>query len=298
MFQSPYQTTPTARYTLTDTANAIRKLEIGEELLSVEDHPHIKLVPPGITGFPPFRQAITRLEASTLKADVVLDGRSLVRPDGRPVKDDIYAHAILDAELTARWVDNVDGFSKDLLNLGKFAPKIFAQWISNGLSNRLSLDFGQAAVLRTLAVAYYIQLHTPLPEHPTPEDISRIVLRAARSLPGMDPLTLTKIYGEMPRLNNLQDFVNWVKVCIDSPRTDQLNVGFIYTALNYTFSPQMRETASIALEYPPAFVAMVYSSIIERGFTKFSFGKMIQEGRHQNADKEFVQALSHLLKRR
>lgn len=297
MYESPYQTTPASRFSLDPTYNSVRKLEINEELLQASTHPQIAIVPPGVKDFPPFRQVITRKEIPTLKAEAVIDGRSLVRPDGTPVKEDVYQHALLNAELTRRWQQNKEGFAKDVLNLGKFPPKIFAQWIVAGLANRLSLDFGQAAVMRALATVYYIQLHVPLPEHPTNDDVDRIILRAVRSLPGMDAQTLKTIVGEMPRLNTISDFIQWLKDVINTPRLDNLSVGFVYTALDYTFNPQFRELACVGLEYPPAFVSMVYSAINERGFTKFNFGKMIQEGRHQNSDKEFVQSLNHLLKR-
>lgn len=296
MFETPLETSPCSRYDLTRTFSGIKRLEIDGEL--VVGAPTVRLVPPGIDSFPPFMQPITKRNYPSLNAGVVLDGRSLLRVDRTPVKMDEYAHAIRYAQLVELWYTQGRSMHSDMVALGDFPAKIFVSWLSGAVS-RLGLDFGQLLQFRILAAVYYYQLFDPITEHSDQSDIERLLVRIKRITPAIELDAIEALVGKIPTLNTIIDFVKWVVELMDTPRLHQLNVNFIYQALGFSFSPRHRETVAVALEYPPAFFAMVATACLERSYQKSGLGMIIETQLKTRSmtgkDKEFIKNLTHLM---
>lgn len=298
MFETPYQTTPCSRFSLVKPAAAIRKLEINELLVRTDfSSQGVLLIPPGVVDIMPFQQPMTKLEIPGLEANAVLDGRALMRADGRFIKDDAAHHAVLVADLVVMWYTQSESFKRDMLNVGDFPAKVFIAWLSS-INQRLGLDLGQSTLVRAMIAIYYVQLFTPLPENPTSDDVDRLMIRAARLMPAMDANTLRGALGEIPRLERLKDLVDWIVRTLESPRTEFLTVAFIYTALGSSFGPILREAAAVAVEYPPVFLAMVYSTCLERSYTRTGLGRVIEGVIRNNSDKEYVKNMNHLIGKR
>lgn len=295
MFDTPYQTTPCSRFVMDKTHTGIRKLEIQGELVKAEGvTSDIKLVPPGADAFQPFQQPITKLDAPSLEASVVVDGRSLLRADRTPQKLDVYKHAMLNAQLIELWFTQGDTMKKDMLNLGDFPARVFVTWLSNVIVTRTGLDFGQAATVRALTALYYIQLFGPISEHPSDDEKSRFFTRAARVVPGMDANALAEYIVDIPVLNNIADYVKWLKDRLQTARIETLTGDTIYTLLGYNFGVQHREAVAVALEYPPTFLAMLYAACTERSFAQSALGKLVERLVKRQDDKEYVKNVNHL----
>lgn len=299
MFETPYQTTPCKRFDMSKAVIGVRKLEINEELIQPPGaHTGVVMIKPQTGDFPPFSQPLTRNEIPTLNASVVLDGRQLLRADGRAVKDDILAHAVLVGNMTSAWYNPTPaqaGFRKDLLNLGEFPAKVFASWLGQGIALRLSLDLAQSAMLRAVIAVYYIQLFNPLPDEATDDQLDTLLVRAIKVIPGVDYDTLSQLLGRVPRMEDINDFIAFVKKVIDSPRTEQLNVTLINTALGYSWGPQYREAVAVALEYPPVFMSLLYTTCKQRSYTKTGLGKIVERVIYRDNDREFVKNVNHLM---
>lgn len=299
MFETPYQTPPCRNFDMAKTISTIRKLEINEELIPAEGSLRgVMLVPPGVVDMLPFAQPLTKLEAPTLNANAVIDGRSLLRLDGKPSKEDTYKHAIMAADLTVMWYQDGLSFRKDMLNLGEFPAKVYISWMGTSVAQKLLLDFGQSSLFRALVAVYYIQLFNPLPKEPSVDDLDKLIVRASRYVPGVDSMTLAGILGDIPRLDNLKDFVDWAKKRIDSPRMDNLSVSFVYTALGFSFGAQYQEAAAIACEYPPTFMALLYKTVAEHSYTRTTLGKVVERTVSKGNDKDFLKDMNHLIGKR
>ena len=304
MFETPYQTTPCARFKMEKTFAGIRRLDIHDELVTLPGSlTGVKAVAPGESDWPPFNQPITQVQIDNLSVPAVIDGSRLLRANGRAVTDDALAHAVLNADLTVLWLRNEKGgFRKDLLNLGTFPLKVFSNWIGNAIALRLQLDPSQAYLTKAMAVVYYIQLCTPLSEHPTADEIDVLMIRAARALPATDALTLAGVLGEIPRIRNILEFVSWVVKVLDTPRAEQLDgpagVGFIYTAVGFSWGVEYREMVAIALEYPPTFTALLYSTLASRSYKKTGLGRITDNLISRQEDREYIKNVDHLIGRR
>lgn len=293
MFDTPYQTTPCSRYDLTKIFSGIKRLEIDNALIAAQGAPGVRLVPVGVDAFQPYLQPITKLDYPNLDTPVVIDGRSLLRVDGTPAKLDTYAHAVRYGHLTEMWYTGGKSIRSDMLNLGNFPAKVFINWMQQAIL-RLGADFGLVQQFRILTTIYYIQMFGPLPANHSAEDRDRILVRATRLIPGYDLATIDAFIGDIPELNNIRDFVKWVIEKLDSPRLHQLSVDFFYTALGYNFGAAYKEQVAVAMEYPPAFLAMVYTASTDRGFQKSGFGRIIEKLISRQDDKEFIKNVNHL----
>lgn len=299
MFETPYQTTPCSRFVLDKTFSGIRRLEINEGLVHPTQCPGgISFVPVGVVDFQPFQQPITRIEIPNLETELVMDGRSILKADGTPNRTDIFQHACLTGQLVKFWYTGDVSAKRDMLNLGDFPAKAFISWMAGAITLRLGLDFGQAAVLRALTAVYYIQLFGPLTAHPTEDEVDRLLSRASRLVPGTDATTLKNTLGDVPALHNLGDYVAWVRKVLNSPRSEMLTVALIYTSLGFSFGVAYREAVAVACEYPPIFIALVYSAVNERSYSKTGLGKVVEKIISRGQDKEFVKNVDHLIKAR
>lgn len=294
MFDTPYQTTPCSRFVLDRYINEIRRLEIDNSLVGTDGAPGLGLVAPGVASILPFNQFITKIDAPHLTHDVVGDGRSLLRPDGTVVRKDTFHHTILTGKLTRLWAMGDNNVRRDFLSVGDFATKSFAAWVTQAIVLRLGLDFGQSAILSALTTIYYLQLHHTEEVQKDPAHQDRMFVRASRTLARIDPLTLRASIGDIPVLNNIQDYVTWVQRVLQSARVEQLTVGFLYIALGASYGPAYREHVAVALEYPPTFIAMLYTAVTDRGYSKTGLGKTAEKLINRDNHKEFVKNVNHL----
>ena len=122
------------------------------------------------------------------------------------------------------------------------------------------------------------------------------MVRAARALSGVDAVTLHGVVGDIPPLPNIQSFVNWVKKILDTPRVEDLTVGYLYIALGASYGVAYREAVAISLEYPPVFIAMVYTALNDRGYSKTGLGKIVEKVISRDNHKEFIKNVNHLIK--
>lgn len=298
MFETPYQTTPCSRYDLSNTLSSVREMEIRNELVPVPGYPNIKMVPPGLYKFQPFQQPITKIELPSMEADIIIDGRQLLRQSGQPVRTDVFDHVVLTALLTKFWYQGSAADKKELINTGPFLPRAFIQWVTKTVTQKLQFDFVQASMLRALTAIYYVQLHGPLMDPNNAAEVDKILTRAARYLPAQTSITLGRAVGDLVPLHNISDYVAWVLKVIDSPRADQLTVSWLQVALAYSWGAAYRETVAVALEYPPVFAAMVYTTAKAHSYTKTSLGMVLQDVVDRTSDKEYITSIKTLLKMR
>lgn len=296
MFDTPYQTTASSRTAFTQTAlQRLRSMEINGELYNVPGPFSVVAVKPGANDVLPFNLPLTQKQIPTMEASVLIDARSHLRANGEVVRKDNWEHAVRMAELTAWWIKTEPFERSSLLSNGNYALIAYSSWISSVVGKVLSLDYTQIMNVRALAAVFYMQLHMSV-DSIEGRDQDRILSRVARSLPRMDVSLLHSIVGDIPLLRDVDDFVQWVIEVLKSPRTDKLTAGVIFNAVGYAWGPAYGEQSRAAVEYPPIFVAMVYSSLIERSFSKNNMGVLLHKIVRSSEDKDFIKSINYILR--
>lgn len=301
MFTTPMQTTPARNYNMQLTVAGIRMAEINDELVSHTDPLgfDLKFVPPGNNDFPPFNQPLTKLEIPALSGtDIVVDGRSFLRAkEHTPLKEDTYRFFVNYASFVDKWMKDPVGFPRRLVNNSDYHIKMFATWLTNEVGRRLALDPIQLAKLRMVFTVHYIQMTTDLLKTDTSKDAQmQIVTKASRTIPRSSPILAYEMLGdEIPYLSNITDTMEWAKRILDTPRTDMLNIGFLYSLVAMSTFPSLRETITVALEYPPAFILLIHGALTERGINKTQLGKTLMSNKDRSAETHFLRMVNSIL---
>lgn len=308
MFLSPYKTTACSRYKLDATYNGIRSCEINEELIidksltgTLSDM--VTLVPPGVSSFPPYLQPILNIDFPSMKSKVVLDARSMLRQaDHTPLKVDHYRMLINYASTAYMWSTDISadgrGFRNKLYSIADYPCRVFAAWTASELGRRLGLDIVPTAIVRNIMAVHFVQMfHRTLEAKPDDKEIQiRIASKAARNVAGSYPPTVVEMLGgSIPYLNDMNDTVALIKKVLDNPRTDELTVQFMYSIMTYSLFPTIREMGAVALEYPPAFMALLYSAMTDRSINKTTIGVAATNAKYRGNDESFLKGYKLIL---
>lgn len=306
MFQTPYSTTIGSKYNLETVFSGIRRAEINDDLaesVGLNVNADIKFVSPRTKDFPPFSQPILRrdfIEARTnMNADAVVDGRSFIRAkEDTALKSDLYNHNLRYAKLSLLWSENKVA-QRSMMTTSDYHIKAFGGWLSGEISRRLALDPTSHAILRMCLIIHFIQMGDDrLKFAGNSKDAQMaIVTMASRKIPGSAPLPAYQnlLNEHVPYLSRLDDTVKWIKELIDTPTIQQLNTPFIYALVNGSTFPSLRETLSIGLEYPPAFIVLVYGALTERGANKTALGRFLLNSKDRNAEKHFIRMVDRMV---
>ena len=301
MFITPMQTTPARNYNLQMTVAGIKTAEINDELISYIGHLpfDLKFVSPGNNDFPPFSQPLTRIEIPSLSnTDIVIDGRSFLRAKEKtPLKEDTYRLFANYAILVNKWMNDPVDFPRRLVNTSDYHISMFATWLTGEVGRRLALDPIQLAKLRTIFTIHYIQMtNDVLKDNRSKDAQMQIVTKASRTIPRSSPILAFEMLGEdIPYLSNIADTLEWAKKVLDTSRTDMLNPGFIYSLVAMSTFPALRETITIALEYPPAFIVLLHNALTERGINKTQLGKVMVTNKDRSSETHFLRTINTIL---
>lgn len=300
MFFTPYSTTLGAKHKLEPIFSGIRRAEINDELALAEGElgATIKLVTPSVKDFLPFSQPILKSDFADLDAHAVVDGRSFLRvKDNTPLKRDVYNHNVRYAKLSYLWSESQQ-HRRSMMSVSDYHIKTFGGWLSGELGRRLALDPVTLSALRLMLTVHFIQMGDDRLNGNSSKDAQMgIVTMASRKIPGSSPLPAYQnvLQENVPYLASLDDTVAWIKETIDSPTIRQLNTGVIYALVNGSTFPSLRDTLAISLEYPPAFITLVYGALTERGANKTALGRFLLNMRERSAESHFIRMVNNLI---
>lgn len=296
MIETPFSTTAYARFDLTNTGAKIRSLEIDGSIAKVDDG--IGMVGANTTSVPIFNIPITKKEIPTLGYEVVFDGRSVLKADGSIAKVDNYNSLVVFSKLVKLWYTGGASDRKSMLtSLGALPIRSYMTWVSNMVALRMGLDERNKLILSWLVGIYYIQSHLPTPTdiHDVQEDIMLTIL--SRNVIGVDLMSIKREIGTIPRLFSIVDLVNWIKTVLDTPIIESLTPDFIIVVLSNSFFPTYRGTVAAAIEYPPAFLSLLYTTVSYRGYSKTTLGSVVdREAGRKDAGSIFTKGLNYILK--
>lgn len=148
----------------------------------------------------------------------------------------------------------------------RFAGHIYCIIMSEILTQRFNLDFGQQVAIQVITNFYYISLFS---DNDTTdyEYIEKCIIKIASQL-NIDTGSVDKIISPIKRpINNLNELAVVIVDQINDTKLKGLNAGVIINLLSriwYGFNASSQ--ISVALEYPPLWIAMVYAAINEKTY--------------------------------
>lgn len=276
MFISPYETTVCRNHRVQDTVKQLTEALIQGEFEYLGDD--VALVGDEHTSIDSFAHPMV-IDAphSPRKKIVVVDVRSSSRIDrstGKLVGGTDFEYAKLRGRLMAEaWVQ---GNSKDLLNAGDYAVRVYARLMGENLGRRMNLTPETQLRVQVIAGQFFLNLFKETLEDLEEEEVLADAKRISRSIgfPVPDVLAITET---MPPINTIQQFTDVVGEIGQSVRLSKLNPGLVYTMLGgIWFGANANENTAVGLEHPPTFAAMLYMTTVNRSYKKSILGQMIQ----------------------
>ncbi|UQT02916.1 hypothetical protein TOTORO_00530 [Serratia phage vB_SmaS-Totoro] len=216
--------------------------------------------------------------------------------NGRPIlsNEGTVGHFTRRALLEMHW-DKFGG--RPLLFAGDVPIVIFARWIGGLLRSRFNLNEESSPRVQVFAAYYYMCLHLNKEDF-TADSNKMLAVRIARAL-RLPAQKVIDWLAPLPYLANLDDFCNIALV--KNSGTVALSgidrrVLWAMTGTGWFGSADTKEVLAASLEFPPAFVSMVYTGTTDRLARKAALSQLIErEGRNLGA-QAYCQRIDGLIR--
>lgn len=298
MFRHTYETTACSSYAMRDTMLAVERAKINGELRSAESSSGNTLysvlqVTPYSKAVPAFHHPIM-LEADGRKIVVVdqrpnlgMDRNGTIRITQKTQYDFLTLRGCME------WLWNND-YVEDMAVAGLLPFKVYCRMMSENIRRRLGLDPMEQQKLVALSGYFYVCQFTDKETLTDDERLKAAVrIRNHMSIPVETSLPL--IDG-LPVLKNLADFSAAIRSSIHNPRVEAVNPAFLITVnMGQWFGGNAKETVAVAIEYPPAFLSMVFTALNDRGMHSAMFTKLVDAVAKNATATEFRNAIKAFL---
>lgn len=162
------------------------------------------------------------------------------------------------------WNDN----TSDLAPIYQDACRVYALWVGTKLANKLVLGIPEQTKL-VVKFAYFFSTRPYSGNELTDGDYEFIVGRISRTF-GYQPAEVYTILDEFSNVifPDLASFCDAIKETTDNPKMNKFNHILLQSLLigGWFGGMNTREIIALALEYPPAFMSLVYRGLSERQY--------------------------------
>jgi len=270
----------------------------------VKDSNSVILVTPLNEKIPAFVMPITSHEYADRKLDengaVFVDGRSYMRAERRNDAGYVVANQMQAdfvnrlGELTALWV-KAPTQRMDFLRTGDIAAQVYINWLSTAIASKLGLELDVARELQIITGLFYIHQFMPVDEALSQSGKERAVKLIQRWTKAPVEM-INSIVSDAQYMNLMEDYVAVVQGHFSaSTRIAQINVGFMVMALNRSwFGYGAQEMSAVAIEYPPAFLALVEAACNAKVWRKTYLGRLVERFSTGRASDEFTKSMEIL----
>lgn len=303
MYLTPQSTTALKNMQFSKVINALELAKIGGALQPLSDgvipkEYNILAVMQKNTAtqqIPPFTQP-TLLNSG----EIVLDLRgywsqiSQSVENGRAITNGPAKTLIDLAQLMRIWTMSPYARSR-LLTLGDLPIHTYSYWVGEGIARTISADpITQREIVELAAWFYQCQFQETKLEL-TEDYVYKIAGKIAR-ITWSNIETVVSNINRVGQINTLAEFATAV-VGLQSLRTDKVNAGLIVTTLvgSWFGSSSAKETAAVALEYPPAFLAMLHSACNDAFFRKSPILEIARRADKRGKFEEFNRVYANVL---
>lgn len=184
--------------------------------------------------------------------------------------------------------------TNSISGLGSLPLGVFSSWVSEAITHRFALDMGDQARIAILA-AYYYQTLFFVEE--MDDNVKTMFIGNIVRLLKMPADLVFKTLEGVDNFTNIKSFCDVVKTQLNNSRLDDFNEGILITILRGTwFGTAAGEILAIALEHPPTWVSLVYTSLSERTFKNSNIAKTSERYAKGGAGDVFMKSFVALAK--
>ncbi len=193
--------------------------------------------------------------------------------------------------LSLDWITN--GASSQKTNF-KFAGFIFSRWITQILTQRFNLYFDEALIVQIITSFYYQSLFEPESTF-TEQDKQKFAIHTIKTTKAR-PDMVFKIFDKITEMRGIEDYCKNIFTILENIKLKDLTAPLLITITgNSWFGINSKEILSIALEYPPTFIVLVYTAAISKSYSRTILGDLVHKQSKAADAKEFTQNFESLI---
>lgn len=219
--------------------------------------------------------------ALDLRQSVMVDKNTMT---ARVKNEGEYQFAVQRFVLSGMWMT---GRHESLYNL-RLPHVCFADWLANSLTRKFGLDMQDQIKLFVLCSIYYATLFT---DHFTSEDLDKIkvVMKSEIAVSSL----IDQVYLDAGVLNSLDDFCKACHSVTNNVRLKSLDFNVLVSVLaNTWYGVNAQESILMSLEHPPTWIAIVYTSLMQRSYKNSAVSKYVDNRNKRGSGKDFLKELT------
>lgn len=190
------------------------------------------------------------------------------------------------AVLTRRWQD------AELHVPQKLLLKVWAQWLGTNLITKLNIEPTLQPTVNIITAFYLYCMLNGIEGSINPSELRRMSVNIGYATYATNQTVLDVIDLLDEPITSLPGYIFALRKS-GSNRFDKLTPGFIFSIVQFGWYGQsVARITGAALEFPPVFIAMVYSAIYQDAYNKTAIGRIIK-----NSNKSDVTELDKRLKK-
>jgi hypothetical protein len=156
-----------------------------------------------------------------------------------------------------------------------FAGSVFGSWIAQSVTKVFALDFHDQLRVTALSIYYFHLLF----------DDGSVLKDRALEVAAIHTINVTKLeaaevyalFESMPEIQDANDFCEAIKVKLENVRLAEFNLAMLLTLIRNTwYGNNAKDVIATALEYPPAWIAIVYAAMTEKTYKNSPVYKLIE----------------------
>ncbi len=294
IFNSAYQTSATAGYSVTKLESALEQAYYHGATQQMRENVHMvrEGLNGGVAGVPSFNFPFV---LKTKDEDVAFfDARSFVGNDitgQMRVRDENELQArTIQAQLALDWHH---GYQARVRDLSPLPLIVYAHWMGEQVGKRFALDMRQQLQVSVFAAIFYLNCFWDKVEA-TQEDAAYLLSAITRTC-GYRHSDVVDIVEAHPIIRDVTELCEKIKAHTQAVRLEDFNPATLYAVTGGTwFGNAGKELVAVGLEYPPVWITLMFQAIANRSFKKAALADLVNRSTYRKYHEQFVRGVAFL----
>lgn len=230
------------------------------------------------------------------KKVVVVDVRSAGKYDEATYQFKIrnqyeYDFISLYGELNNFWVNDN---ARLLCSVSHLPLSLYSRWMSENITRRFGLSPQDQLTIAILAAFFYLGQFGE-EDSPDTRELQRLCGIISKAV-YVNAETILGLIDGRPYIKDVKEFCEVLKEATGNVRLNELNHGVLMTILsNSWYGTNSKELVNVAIEFPPAWILLTYSSYVDRSYKNTGIAKMSIRDKKADIDS-FIKSLATLIR--
>lgn len=174
-----------------------------------------------------------------------------------------------------------------LRSMFAFANNVFTMWLSETIAKVYNLDFNERSIIAAITSIYYQTLF--LEDSKFTEEQKLLLVKNASNFTSIPSNNLFLLIDKIEKLDDINDYCKAISSIVENVRLKDFNLAMLLTIIaNSWYGFNAKEIVSVALEHPPTWIAIVYTSLSDKTYKNSSISIFADKLSKRGNSDEFM----------